>query len=89
MVGAAGGSRTGGGGVRGVLIDADGSAGVTEGEEQHRGGGATQISPAVLRATTHPFTLISPLQALQFVQGEVKDAGHVVVGGPAAGQLVL
>lgn len=33
--------------------------------------------------------LVSPLEALQLIQGEVKDVGHVVVGGPAAGQLIL
>ena len=31
----------------------------------------------------------SPLQALQLIQGEVKDVGHVMVGVPAAVQLVL
>lgn len=31
-----------------------------------------------------------PLQALQLIQSEVKDARHMMVGGPApAGQLIL
>lgn len=32
---------------------------------------------------------LSPLQALQFIKSKIKDVGHVVVGRPAVGQLVL
>lgn len=49
--------------------------------------GKAQVSKASIRAPSP--ALISPLQALQLIQREVKNVGHVVVGGPAAGQLVL
>lgn len=32
---------------------------------------------------------VGPLQALQLIQGEVKDVGHVMIRRPAASQLVL
>lgn len=83
MVGGAGHSRTWGGSISGVLVNTDGPTGAAEEDEEGQGCWLFTIGDYCW------LICVWPLKTLQLIQGEVKDVGHVMVGRPAAGQLVL